>query len=161
MSYEFAVVGVFLLAAFAIVGGALVAGRFLRPSIPDPTKSQTYECGERPIGSGWFNFNPRFYQLALLFLVFDVDVALTWPVVAVAKRWVGQGNGWVAVLEITLFVAILVAALAFLWGRGDLDWVREIGVMQAAEPEPASVERLDPGLRRDDGTVQAEDARNP
>ena len=102
MPFDFAVVGIFLIAAFAIVGIALLLGRFVRPAKPDPVKSLTYECGERPIGSGWFNFNPRFYQLALLFL------------------------------------AILVAALAFLWGRGDLDWVRDLGVMPHEEDAPAA-----------------------
>lgn len=130
MAGDFALVAVFLIMAFAIVGGALFAGRFLRPSKPDAVKSQTYECGEVPIGSGWFNFNPRFYQLALLFLVFDVEIALTWPVAVVVRRWVGLGRGWLAVVEILLFLAILAVALAFLWGRGDLDWSRDVGVMQ-------------------------------
>lgn len=130
MAGDFALVAVFLIMAFAIVGGALFAGRFLRPSKPDAVKSQTYECGEVPIGSGWFNFNPRFYQLALLFLVFDVEIALTWPVAVVVRRWIGLGQGWLAVVEILLFLAILAVALAFLWGRGDLDWSRDVGVMQ-------------------------------
>jgi NADH-quinone oxidoreductase subunit A len=129
MQFDFAVVAIFLAMAFVIVGIALLLGRFVRPSNPDPVKSQTYECGEQPIGSGWFNFNPRFYQLALLFLVFDVEIALTWPVAVVARRWIAEGRGWLAVIEILLFIAIMVAALAFLWGRGDLDWMREIGVL--------------------------------
>ncbi len=129
MQFDFAVVGIFLAAAFAIVGLALLLGRLVRPNHPDPVKSSTYECGELPIGSGWFNFNPRFYQLALLFLVFDVEIALTWPVAVVARRWIAEGKGGTAVVEILLFLAILVVALAFLWGRGDLDWVRDIGVL--------------------------------
>lgn len=129
MQFDFAVVAIFLVAALAIVGIAMFLGRFVRPSLPDATKAQTYECGERPIGSGWFNFNPRFYQLALLFLVFDVEIALTWPVAVVARRWIAEGNGWLAVIEIVLFLAFLLVALAFLWGRGDLDWVRDIGVL--------------------------------
>jgi len=120
-----------------VIGGALFAGRFLRPSHPDPLKAQTYECGEQPIGSGWFNFNPRFYQLALLFLVFDVDIALTWPVSAAVRRWIGLGQGWLAVIEILLFLLVLVVTLAFLWGRGDLDWMRDVGVIHdPSEPRP-------------------------
>jgi NADH-quinone oxidoreductase subunit A len=147
MQFDFAVVIIFLAAAFAIVGIALLLGRFVRPSNPDAIKSQTYECGEQPIGSGWFNFNPRFYQLALLFLVFDVEIALTWPVAVVARRWIAEGRGGLAVIEILLFLAILVAALAFLWGRGDLDWVRDIGVLPRDEdtvpdaaPQPPEAE---------------------
>ncbi len=138
MPFDFAVVGIFLIAAFAIVGIALLLGRFVRPAKPDAVKSQTYECGEQPIGSGWFNFNPRFYQLALLFLVFDVEIALTWPVAVVARRWIAEGRGLLAVVEILLFLAILVVALAFLWGRGDLDWVRDLGVMPHEEDAPAA-----------------------
>jgi NADH-quinone oxidoreductase subunit A len=129
MQFDFAVVAIFLGVAFLVVGGAMFAGRFLRPNNPSAVKSQTYECGEQPIGSGWFNFNPRFYQLALLFLVFDVEIALTWPVAIVARRWIAEGKAWLAVVEILLFLAILVVVLAFLWGRGDLDWVRDLGVL--------------------------------
>jgi NADH-quinone oxidoreductase subunit A len=135
MQFDFAVVAIFLAAAFGIVGIALVLGRFVRPNNPDPIKSQTYECGEQPIGSGWFNFNPRFYQLALLFLVFDVEIALTWPVAVVARRWISEGKGGLAVIEILLFLLILVVAMAFLWGRGDLDWVRDIGVLPRDEDD--------------------------
>jgi NADH-quinone oxidoreductase subunit A len=136
VAIDFAVVAVFLAMACVIVGGALFAGRFLRPSNPDAVKNQTYECGEQPIGSGWFNFNPRFYQLALLFLVFDVEIALTWPVAAVVRDWMGLGKGWMAVVEILLFLAVLVVALAFLWGRGDLDWLRDVGVVQDDARQP-------------------------
>jgi len=135
--FEFAAVAVFLLTAMGIVGIAMVLGRLFRPDRPDPVKNQTYECGERPIGSGWFSFNPRFYQLALLFLIFDVEIALTWPVAVVVRSQVRQGNGLAAVLEILLFLAVLVAALAYLWGRGDLDWIRELGTL----PPPGEGDR--------------------
>ncbi len=129
MRFDFAVVAVFLVTAIGIVGIALALGRLVRPHRPDPVKNQTYECGERPIGSGWFSFNPRFYQLALLFLIFDVEIALTWPVAVVVRSWVGKGQGALAVVEILLFLAVLVVALAYLWGRGDLDWIRELGTL--------------------------------
>jgi NADH-quinone oxidoreductase subunit A len=133
VQFEFAAAAVFLLIAFVIVGAALFLGRFLRPNNPDPIKGQTYECGEQPIGSGWFNFNPRFYQLALLFLIFDVEIALTLPVILVARRWIGEGNGALAVVEILLFLFILAAALAYVWGRGDLEWDRDVGVLADGE----------------------------
>jgi NADH-quinone oxidoreductase subunit A len=144
VAVDFALVGVFLIVAFAVVGGALFLGRFLRPARPDAIKNQTYECGEQPIGSGWFNFNPRFYQLALLFLVFDVEIALTWPVAVVVRRWVGLGQGWLAVVEILLFLAILAIALAFLWGRGDLDWLRDVGVVHDDEQHAPEAPREAP-----------------
>jgi NADH-quinone oxidoreductase subunit A len=126
MQFDFAVVAVFLVVAAAFVGIALFLGRFVRPRVPDPHKNAVYECGERPIGSAWFNFNPRFYVMALVFIVFDVEIALTYPAAVVVRDWIAHGRGWTALLEIALFLAVLVAALAFIWGKGDLDWVREI-----------------------------------
>lgn len=127
MQFDFAVVLTFLFVGAAFVGIAMFLGRFVRPSVPDPQKAQTYECGERVIGSAWFNFNPRFYVMALVFIVFDVEVALTFPVTAVVRDWVANGKGVTAVVEIVLFVAVLVAGLAYVWGKGDLDWIRDIG----------------------------------
>ena len=88
MGFQFVVVLLFLTVSAVIVGLALWLGRFLRPNLPDPQKAQIYECGERPIGSAWFNFNPRFYLIALVFIVFDAEIALTFPVATVARRWI-------------------------------------------------------------------------
>ena len=126
MGFEFVVVLLFLTVSAVIVGIALWLGRFLRPNLPDAQKASIYECGERPIGSAWFNFNPRFYLFALIFIVFDAEIALTYPVAVVAKRWIAEGRAWTAVVEIVLFLAILVAALAYIWGKGELDWNREL-----------------------------------
>ena len=126
MQFQFAVVLIFLMVSAVTVGLALWIGRFLRPRLPDDQKSQTYECGERPIGSAWFNFNPRFYLFALVFIVFDAEIALTYPVAAVVRDWIESGRGLAAVIEIILFLVILVAALAYIWGKGELDWSREL-----------------------------------
>lgn len=152
MPFDFAVILAFLLMGAVFVGGALLLGRFVRPSVPDPQKALTYECGERTIGSGWFNFNPRFYLMALVFIVFDVEIALTFPVGVVARRWVEAGQGLTAVIEIGLFVAILAAGLAWVWGKGDLDWIREIGTPEEAAGETArpATDPTDPALARRD-----------
>jgi len=126
VQFDFTVVLIYLMTSAVIVGLALWLGRFLRPQIPDPQKALVYECGERPIGSAWFNFNPRFYLFALIFIIFDAEIALTYPVAAVVRRWVAEGRGFVAVVEIVLFLVILVAALAYIWGKGELDWSREL-----------------------------------
>ena len=113
-----------LAAVFLLV--TLAAGRLLRPSTPSVEKGLGYECGERPMGPGWFNFNPRFYVVALIFLIFDVEVAFTYPVAVVFKRWIARGDGAVAFGELGVFVAILVFALAYVWRRGDLEWLRHL-----------------------------------
>jgi NADH-quinone oxidoreductase subunit A len=84
-----------------------------------------YECGEKPLGGGWFNYNPRFYIVALAFLIFDVEVAFTYPVATVLRRWIATGEGLVALVEIGAFVLVLGFALAYVWARGDLEWLRE------------------------------------
>jgi NADH-quinone oxidoreductase subunit A len=126
VQFDFATILVFLLVGAGFVFIALFVGRFLRPNLPDPQKASVYECGERPIGSGWFNFNPRFYLMALVFIVFDVEIALTFPVAVVVRDWIASGRGLTAVLEIVLFLVVLIAALAYVWGKGHLEWVREI-----------------------------------
>src|ERR1044071_8165424 len=83
---------------FAILGGGFLAatlfiGSLLRPNTPDPEKLGIYECGEKPVQQAWFNFNPRFYIVALIFLIFDVEVAFTYPVGAVFTRWLPCGAG--------------------------------------------------------------------
>jgi NADH-quinone oxidoreductase subunit A len=102
----------------------LTIGWLLRPKVDEDAKLGVYECGETPIHQAWFNFNPRFYIVALIFLIFDVEVAFTYPVAVVFKRWVEEGAGYVALFEIALFVGILAIGLAYIWVKGDLEWVR-------------------------------------
>jgi len=126
VQFQFSVILIYLAVSAAVVGAAIFIGRFLRPQVPDPQKATIYECGERTVGSAWFNFNPRFYLLALVFIVFDVEIALTFPVAVVVKEWIAQGRGGLAVLEVLLFLAVLVAALAYIWGKGELEWIRDL-----------------------------------
>jgi len=122
MLFDFANVLVFILVACLFVGGALVVGALLRPFAPNKDKSSTYECGERPIGKAWFNFNPRFYLIALVFILFDVEIALTFPVAAVFRGWNEKGMGGFALIELLIFLVILLVGLAFVWGKGNLAW---------------------------------------
>jgi len=57
----------------------LVVGKFVRPSLPNDEKKAVYECGEPTIGSSWIQFDLRFYVVALLFIIFDVEVAFFFP----------------------------------------------------------------------------------
>src|ERR1700728_1459663 len=75
---------VFFIAVFGVVGAFflfihLVMGSFIRPRIPDPEKLTIYECGEPTVGSAWIQFDLRFYVVALLFVIFDVEVAFFFP----------------------------------------------------------------------------------
>ncbi|NOZ86975.1 MAG: NAD(P)H-quinone oxidoreductase subunit 3 [Deltaproteobacteria bacterium] len=126
MGYDFGTVLIFLIIAALFVGVSLVFGALVRPKRNEPDKATIYECGERPIGTARFNFNPRFYVIALVFIIFDVEIALTYPVAVVFKGWLKEGMGGIAFVEILTFIAILAAALAYIWGKGNLEWMREI-----------------------------------
>ncbi len=124
MQFHFAAVLVFLLVACLFLAITLTLGKLVRPHTPNPDKGAVYECGEQAIGTGWFNFNPRFYVVALVFLVFDVEIAFTYPIATVFSRWVAMGDGAIAFFEIATFIAILAFGLAYVWRRGDLEWLR-------------------------------------
>jgi NADH-quinone oxidoreductase subunit A len=128
MGFEFGAVVAFVAVAIGFAAVGLTAGRLLRPNFPEAAKSTIYECGEVPIGTAWMNFNPRFYLIALVFVIFEVDIALTFPVVAVFREWVqaSPARGAVATAELLLFTLILVAGLVWVWVHGDLDWVKKL-----------------------------------
>jgi NADH-quinone oxidoreductase subunit A len=171
----------------------LLVGRFLRPANPHPEKLEIYECGEPTIGSSFVQFDLRFYVVALLFIIFDVEVAFFFPWAATfgkatnamrsefaaVDRVDGQlkltqpaadlyremgirnatvptevpaslastvtstdpidrGNdivhqgmqqlAWVTIVDIGAFFAILMIGFAYVWKRGDLDWVRAVSI---------------------------------
>ena len=140
MGYEFGAIVAFALVAVGFGLGGLTLGKLVRPYFPSADKSLIYECGERPIGTAWFNFNPRFYLVALVFVIFEVDIALTFPVVAVYRAWAAASPAlaWVAFFELFLFTAILVVGLAWVWANGDLEWVKSLGSASYQAPPAGS-----------------------
>ncbi len=117
----------FVAVIVGFVFAALFVGRFFRPKVEHtPLKDAPYECGEEPVRGAWFNFNPRFYLIALVFVIFDVEIALILPVAAVLRDWTQAGRGVVALAEVALFVLILLGALVYVWLRGDLRWVKDL-----------------------------------
>jgi NADH-quinone oxidoreductase subunit A len=124
VQFDFALVLVFTVSAIGFALTNLLVGALLRPKFPSPEKAMIYECGERPFGHAQFNFNPRFYLIALVFVIFEVEIALTIPAVLVFRDWVFRGQGSVALLEIAAFVGILFAGLVWIWVKRDLEWVK-------------------------------------
>jgi NADH-quinone oxidoreductase subunit A len=201
------------LALFALTGIAflfvnLLVGKLLRPHDPHAEKLEIYECGEPTIGSSFVQFDLRFYVVALLFIIFDVEVAFFFPWAAVfgkstnlmderfevvrrennavvltpgatsLYRELGVSNpapptdvpvslagevtasdaltraeqvihrgaeqlAWVTLVDIGAFFAVLLIGFAYVWRRGDLDWVRAVGQMRAAEPRLGSDDPLE------------------
>jgi len=126
MYFELANILLFAALAFFTVFIIFVVTKLIRPDAPSTAKNSTYECAEVPASPAWFNFNPRFYIIALIFLIFDVEVAFTYPVAVVFKKWVEQGNGALAFVELALFIGILLVGLAYIWIKGDLEWIRRL-----------------------------------
>jgi NADH-quinone oxidoreductase subunit A len=116
---DFGNVFVFLLLGVVFVAGGYLTARMLRPSRPNPAKNSTYECGEEAVGSAWVKFNIRFYVVALIFIIFDVEVVFLFPWAAVFRQL-----GSFALIEALVFAGILILGLVYAWAKGDLDWVR-------------------------------------
>jgi NADH-quinone oxidoreductase subunit A len=152
--------------ALALVFIALWVGRFLRPHDPHPAKLEPYECGEPAVGSAFLQFDLRFYVVALVFIIFEVEVAFFFPwadvfgklsqlanpavsaeqAEAVAQQLVPlavrplaadgtslpvelppgslQSLARAAMVDIAVFFGVLMVGFAYLWRRGDLNWVR-------------------------------------
>ncbi len=110
--------------ALLVAGGSLFLGSLIRPQHPNKLKETAYECGEEPVGSAWANFNVRFYVVALIFIIFDVESALMFPVAVVFKKFNEIGLGGTLLMSILTFVLILVAGIVYCWKKGDLDWVK-------------------------------------
>jgi NADH-quinone oxidoreductase subunit A len=118
-------------AAFVLFN--LVLGGVARPRVPNPEKAAVYECGEPTIGSSWVQFDLRFYIIALVYLVFDVEVALfyPWAVAYGSAGAIGDPLGMtafevrqVALVDMLFFFGVLLVGFAYLWRFGYLDWVR-------------------------------------
>ena len=119
MEFHFATVLVFMVVGVGLAVFVLLLSRLLRPFNPSLDKSSIYECGERPVGSPWIKFNVRFYVVALIFVVFDVEVVLLYPWATIYKEM-----GIVSFVYLLIFLVSLLEALGYVWKKGDLEWVR-------------------------------------
>ena len=119
MLTEFGKVFAFILTAVMFVLVAVFAAKLIRPARPTKEKLTTYECGENPEGSPWVKFNIRFYVVALIFLIFDVEVVMLIP-------WalVYQDSGMLGFLVGAIFLILLGLGMAYEWRKGDLEWAR-------------------------------------
>jgi len=118
MLFELGSVLMFMITALVIVGFTLLLAKALRLDNPTPDKLSGYECGEEPIGNTWVQFNIRFYVVALIFLIFEVEIVFLYPWATVFKEM-----GFITFIEMMIFVGILLIGLAYVWVKGDLSWV--------------------------------------
>ncbi len=135
MAFKLATVFGFILVTGVALFVFLLVGWLVRPKNPTAAKVVTYECAEKPFGLAWFNFNNRFYVIALIFVIFDVEVALVMPVAVIFKKLVESGQGVLAFAEMAFFLVVLFIALIYAWARGDLSWIRTLGKGECVEVE--------------------------
>ena len=111
--------GLLLLAVLAGVVATLMltANRFLGPRRPNPEKSKPFECGSEPIALPAGRLPVHFYVLAMLFVVFDVELVFLFPWAVVLGRL-----GWSGLLGMGLFLGIVLAGFGYAWKKGALEW---------------------------------------
>jgi NADH:ubiquinone oxidoreductase subunit 3 (subunit A) len=120
MLLSFASVLLFFVVGFVFLAITLVFSRLIQAKgTPGADKYIPYECGEVPQGSAWIRFNIRFYVVALIFIIFDVEIMFLLPWAVVFKKL-----GAFAFIEGLIFIAILAVGLAYVWKKGDLEWVK-------------------------------------
>lgn len=113
----YGVVGLFFVVGIAFVSSAFIVSWLLRPHDPNPVKNSTYECGEIVKGSSRVQFNVSYYLVALLFVIFDIEVLFLVPWIVVFREL-----GMVAYVEMMIFIAILVVGLIYAWKKGVFEW---------------------------------------
>ena len=119
MYRDFGTVLVAAILGIIMVAVPLIVQSLVAPSKKSKEKLETYECGEESEGSAWLQFNIRFYVIALIFLIFDVEVVFLFPWAVVFKDL-----GLLAMVEMAIFLVILIVGLAYVWVKADLDWVK-------------------------------------
>ena len=179
-------IALFVVAGTLIVMAPLVIGRLVRPKLPTPEKDAVYECGEPTIGSSFIQFDLRFYTVALLFIVFDVEVAFFFPWATlyggsmqladtqlseparaeVSSKLLNNAPGFadgisaesalqlgqLAFIDILVFFGVLLVGFAYVWKRGDLEWIRAASNSSAASanPPPAAPPAIEPAATQPD-----------
>jgi NADH-quinone oxidoreductase subunit A len=126
---EFGEILLFIVGGILFVLVSLVVSKLVRPNRPNPEKLATYESGEEPVTSAWPQFNMRFYIIALIFLLFEVELVFLfpWATIFAQKQLIQETNGlwgWFTMIEMIIFILILALGLAYAWVNGFLDWVK-------------------------------------
>jgi NADH-quinone oxidoreductase subunit A len=125
---EFGKILIFLIIGIILVCLIFFVNRLIAPNKPNPEKLTSYECGEEPVGSAWLPFNSRFYVIALVFLLFEVEMVFVFPwatvfgshvINSIDPRW-----GMLSLVEMFIFLGVLILGLVYVWCKGDLDWIK-------------------------------------
>ena len=127
-------VAIMFMLALVFAAGSVMASRLLAPSDPTPEKLEPYECGIVPLQDPVQRFPVRFYMVAMLFVLFDIEIVFLF---AWAVRF--EQLGWPGVWAIGIFTLLLIETLVYVWKRGALDWnvARRTRHRRVVAPQPA------------------------
>lgn len=125
---DYAPVGIMFLVAFGFAGSQILVTQLIGPRKRTATKLMPYECGKDPIGSARDRYSIKFYSVAVIFLLFDIEVLFMVPF-AVAFKYLmeqqkvsGIAFGTVALAEILVFIGTLIVGYIYVWEKGTFDW---------------------------------------
>jgi len=129
MISDFGYIFLFIIGSLAFIGFGLWLTGLIRPNRPNVEKLTTYECGEDTIGNAWGQFNVRFYVIALIFALFEVELVFLfpWAVVFGNEELSAQTHGLWTIIGITeafIFIGILSLGLIYPWKKGYLTWIK-------------------------------------
>ncbi len=117
MLAEYFPILLFILVGLAVGGAPLVLGKLLAPSHPDPEKLSPYECGFEAFEDARMKFDVRYYLVAILFILFDLEIAFLFPWAVVLRE-----IGWFGLMAMLVFLALLVVGFIYEWKKGALEW---------------------------------------
>lgn len=135
MHQQFGAVLIFILLGGLFVFGSMIVGSLVRLKKHETDKHSIYECGEPTIGSSWIRYNSRFYNVALVYLLFDVEVVLLIPAALVLRERAQEGLGYGPLAALSAFLLLLALGLAYEWFYGNLDWIRKGKELECEKPE--------------------------
>jgi NADH-quinone oxidoreductase subunit A len=124
MYFDYLNVLVFASVGFIFVFVNMILGSLIRPKRKDDAGLEVYECGEETIGEAWIQFDIRYYTVALIYVIFAVEIAFLFPwAIVLGEALATPAIGSFALAKGVIFVTILFLGLAAVWVKGDLDWV--------------------------------------
>lgn len=126
MLNSFGLIPAFVALGVVFIFITLVLSHVIAPNRPGAAKNSTYECGEPAVGSAWFNFNMRFYAFALTFVVFDIELAVIYPLAVLYREAVLSGEALTLLVGILVFAGVLFLGLIALFAKGDLAWSKDL-----------------------------------
>ncbi len=125
---DYAPIGIMFLVALGFAGSQILVTQLIGPRKRTATKLMPYECGKDPVGSARDRYSIKFYTVAVIFLLFDIEVLFLIPFAVAFKSLLGQEKlsgiafGTIAFVEIMVFLATLVVGYIYVWKKGTFDW---------------------------------------